>query len=48
MSNFKTYISIMFNPACETGTARISVRMSEKEFFDCSFKLLPQGDSHAF
>ena len=48
MSNFKTYTSIMFGLSCETGTARISVRMSEKEFFDCSFKLLRQGGSHAF
>lgn len=48
MSNFKTYTSIIFAPSCETGPAQISVRMSKKEFFDCSFKLLRQGDSHAF
>ena len=40
MSNIKTYTGVMFDPSCETGTAEISVRMSKKEFFDCSFKLL--------
>ena len=48
MSSIKTYTSTMFDPSCETGAAPISVRMSEKEVLDCSFKLLPQGGSHAF
>lgn len=47
MSNFKTYTSIIFDLSCETGTAEVSDRMSEKEFFDCLVKLLRQGDSHA-
>ena len=45
MSIINSYTSVMFNPACETGTAQIFDRMSEKEFFDCLFKLFPQGDA---
>ena len=48
MHIIKTYTGIMLDSPCETGTAEVSDRMSEKEFFDCLVKLLRQGGSYAF